>query len=365
MSDVATSTGKRGDGARHQAAADDWDDWSDDGTGPGDASEDDGQTSRERRNEGAVALAEGRLGAFLADLVDAAARAELEEYLCSIPFPRFMEYYLASPNLAEYTAQNELHRMDYTVSFGGTTTSDKSVILSIFEKTKLNDLWRLANQSIYADAIFAIQELYLSPDLTVTVHSSRSRFAVDLDRSVLSVCGTFDFSAPYTLDGDKRHFASICVHIVVDIVGRTVHHTVETPIVKVVFDADLHEVAKCAVELLGCDEGDRKFKWFSKIGSIVDARAQLLSDRIITTTGMLIEYSVHDLPVIWRVAGFISTVTGAGIMEGLVGSLGRFLGADKAEDSILPLPNRRGTEDGHGGETDRVIRLYRKGGGGL
>lgn len=261
---------------------DDWEDWGEEDCGPVDDAVDGTQEGADKE----VARVEKGLKSFLTDLVDASVSLEAEEYLNDIPFQRFMEYYLVTPSLAEYTIQSELNRMDYTVCYEGAVTSNKQLILSMYERTKMKDIWRLANQSIYADSVFAVTELYLPGDLTVTIHSSHSRFQVDLDESSLRATGTFNFSAPYNLRGDKRHFGSIVIHVLVDLHKKSVRHVVETPVVEVIFDSDLHEVAKCAAILLGDQQSETKYKWFSKIGSIVDARTQLVSHQLLSKTGL-------------------------------------------------------------------------------
>jgi hypothetical protein len=254
-----------------------------------------GEGEGEGEEDAAVLHMEEELRLFLADVADPSVGARLQEHLCAQPFRAFIQYYLATPSLAEYTVTNELGRMDYSVTYAGHTSSDKTHILAMYESTKLSDVWRLANQSIYADAVFAVQELYLSPELTVTLRSSSSRFALDLDRSRCTAAGTFSFSAPLSLDGDKRHFASMDILIEVDLLARAVRHVVHAPVLQIVFDADLRRVARTGVELLR-DQGEAgagKYKWFHTIGSIVDARSQLLSAQLKHTTGEIGELGIN------------------------------------------------------------------------
>ena len=236
---------------------------------------------------GAVSRAEEAVHGFLTDLVDSSVKAELECYLCDISFRSFMEYYLLNPDLAEYTVHHELKRMEYSVIYDNTTTRDVSFIQSIYESTKMEDVWRLANQSIYANAVYAVQELYLSPELTVILHALSSKFVIDIDRSVVKASGKFEFSAPITLDGDKHHFATMDIHIIVDLSQMTVQHLIDTPVVNVVFDSDISKISTCAIELLSDSGGSEKYKWFAKISSIVDARSQLLSQKLKSSTGIL------------------------------------------------------------------------------
>lgn len=90
------------------------------------------------------------------------------------------------------------------------------------------------------------------------------------------------------------------------------------------------------------DEGDPGVAdiWFSKVGSLVDARSQLISKqsmKLLSTTGTRHKGFIHDLYCESNsYLGEILSASGSGVMEGIVGTLGRLLGADRvASEPVL------------------------------
>lgn len=205
----------------------------------------------------AVAGTEALLREVLQDLVDEDARARLNAALDrDFRYDAVMEYYSTRPDLAEYTMKHELDRMHYTVVYDGVTTSDKLAILSIYQRTPLNDLWRMANQSIYADLMTHLQRAYLSPDVALGVQSSASSFRIDLDSHTLTAEGHFVFTAPTSLQtGAKRELGGVvgCVEVHLglghtsssnssngsSISSRMARAWIGTPSLWVLFDSDL------------------------------------------------------------------------------------------------------------------------------
>jgi hypothetical protein len=223
--------------------ADPWDDWGDDG---GEASRDmavsaDLGTRVSADEEEAVLETEALLREMLQDLVDEDARARFNALLeQEFKFDTFLEYYVSRPDLAEYTMKHELDRMDYKVTWNGTSTSDKLMILSIYQRLVLNDLWRMANQSVYADLVAHLQRAYLSPDVALGVQSTASSFHIDMDSQTLRAEGSFVFTAPTSLEtGTKRELGGVVGTVEVDLPRRTARAWIGPPSLRVVFDSDL------------------------------------------------------------------------------------------------------------------------------
>jgi hypothetical protein len=227
------------------ADVDPWDDWCDE----------EGEGGQEPRGlvingpvaqlsveeEQAVVETEALVREMLQDIVDEDARSRLNASLeRDFKFDAFVEYYISRPDLAEYTIKHELDRMDYTVICSGASTSDKLMILSIYQRSVLNDLWRMANQSVYADLVSHLQRAYLSPDVALGVQTTTSSFIIDLDLQTLRAEGHFIFTAPTSLEaGSKRELGGVVGTVEVDLLHRSARAWIGTPSLRVVFDSDL------------------------------------------------------------------------------------------------------------------------------
>jgi hypothetical protein len=83
-----------------------------------------------------------------------------------------MDYYLLNNKLGNYTMNTELKRMDFFVKKGDIQTSDINEILSLYEKSPLLDIWKLANQSIYSQIVTELQSFFLIPELSISIIAS-------------------------------------------------------------------------------------------------------------------------------------------------------------------------------------------------
>jgi hypothetical protein len=83
--------------------------------------------------------------------------------------------------------------MRFVVKHGDDVATKPDAIRDIYEKTKLNECWLLANQSIYGDILLALQrEEYLRDDLSISVVSTDSCFNIDLDNYLVTTESRFN-----------------------------------------------------------------------------------------------------------------------------------------------------------------------------
>ena len=100
------------------------------------------------------------LTSFASGLLRPLRLRELNASLNAKPYSELLAYYEARPELARYTLDTELTRMEYRVKLGGDQAemSDASEIRRRYDEELSEDdkgslLWRLANQSLLADLI--------------------------------------------------------------------------------------------------------------------------------------------------------------------------------------------------------------------
>ena len=83
--------------------------------------------------------------------------------------------------------------MRFVVKHGDNVATKPDAIREIYEQTKLNECWLLANQSIYGDILMALQrEEYLRDDLSISVVSTDSCFNIDLDNYLVTTESRFN-----------------------------------------------------------------------------------------------------------------------------------------------------------------------------
>lgn len=96
------------------------------------------------------------LGAFGSGLLKSRRLRELNVALNAKSLPEVLAYYESRPDLARYTIEQELHRMDYRVkTASGEELSDPMSIEAHYRALRSDEaeaiLWRLANQSMLSD----------------------------------------------------------------------------------------------------------------------------------------------------------------------------------------------------------------------
>ncbi len=83
--------------------------------------------------------------------------------------------------------------MRFRVKYDNQIVTTADDIKAVYESTKLNECWLLANQSIYGDILMALQrEEYLRDDLSISVVSTDSWFHIDLDDYVVETESKFN-----------------------------------------------------------------------------------------------------------------------------------------------------------------------------
>jgi hypothetical protein len=201
-----------------------------------------------------IASIERNLKKFVEDLADTHTVLQaMNASLSRRNYRDFMDYYLKAHRLSGYF-ETELRRMSFRVKKNGVDCSNKDEILSIYEKCPLLDIWRLGNQSIYADILGVLQKNFMRNDLSISVVSSSSHFDIDLDKSTVSARSVFRFvtlkgkspkrlaDSCETADQDKLEIGSAVGLVEVDLLHETLIQRVESPALQVVFDEDLRHV---------------------------------------------------------------------------------------------------------------------------
>jgi hypothetical protein len=136
---------------------------------------------------------------FQRDLADISVLDKINRRLSSISFDQFCAYYDDANNsnsghsnkLAQYTIETELKRMKFSVLFDGIVYNTEDSIINVFERTYSHDLWKMANQSIYAELLLSLQKQFFRQDLCISFVSTESVFAIDLDMGTLHTQSSF------------------------------------------------------------------------------------------------------------------------------------------------------------------------------
>ena len=111
-------------------------------------------------------------------------------------------YYAARPELARFTLERELDRMDYVVrTADGDELATPAAIRSFHGGLPANEqeglLWRLANQSLLADVIGEMTLAgYVDMDLTAAVRATAVKYVLDLGAQLLRVTATVGVFVP-------------------------------------------------------------------------------------------------------------------------------------------------------------------------
>jgi hypothetical protein len=181
-----------------------------------------------------------QLREFIIDIADQTIQSQVNKSLTTIRYERFVQYYLEHANLSQYSIDAELNRMNFIVTHQHTQTSSKHEIIDIFSQTQLDDLWRFANQSVYADLLVAVQHYYNNSDLLISTVASASSLWVNLDERTFEACCTFDFVVESDAVAKGRlKLGSIDGWIKINLRQRSLELFVNSPQIPVVFDDDM------------------------------------------------------------------------------------------------------------------------------
>ena len=207
-----------------------------------------------------IASIERNLKKFVEDLADTHTVLQaMNASLSRRNYNDFMDYYLKAHRLSGYF-ETELRRLSFVVRKNGVDCSNKDEILSIYEKNPLLDIWRLGNQSIYADILGVLQNNFMRNDLSISVVSSSSHFDIDLDKLTVSARSVFRFvtlkgkspksfaDSRNTADHDKLEIVSAVGRVEVDLLHESLIQLLEPPALQVVFDEDLRHVHQSFTE---------------------------------------------------------------------------------------------------------------------
>lgn len=269
----------------------------------------------------------------LNDLADSKINQSINQGLATIRYSKFVEYYLENASLSNYSIETELDRMDFEVTFHGEFTTCKSTIQDIFWETKLNDLWRFANQSIYADVLQNLQSYFDGLHLNISARATSSKFHLDLDTTGMSAVGMFDVVIEsHSLSNHRLKIASVAAHVEVCLQQRTLKQCLDPPTMLMVFDSDLRDAA---ITLLAAQDSqldlDQLSSSVGEEGGVpappIDALVDVVTERaqaLIADPGAVLTQQV----------------------EGAVGFFGRLLGAAGQGGSDS------GNSNGNGGATN-------------
>eukprot|EP00903_Cladosiphon_okamuranus_P012183 g11426.t1 len=286
--------------------ADDWDDWGDDDdkSAKGSDKSEEWDWPASERGSSAAAAAAAALGAkqeqqeldqspiaeeneardaavdelmekyflelqkYLEDLADPSVREEINQELTKRGVSSLARYYDGRDDLAAYTLDTELRRMKYSIvaedgrRVGGAVDASGSgsgqggdgggapggtAVREFLSGRRGSDMLRMANQSIFADMLEAIQGRLLRPDLEISVISRDCEFSLDFSKGVLEAHSLFEVStvgngrpgAPETLE-----IAQIKGTVCLDTENQVCSQRLLSPQLRMVFDDAMRASAR-------------------------------------------------------------------------------------------------------------------------
>ncbi len=175
------------------------------------------------------------------DLADSAILENTNKKLSKYRFTEFVQYYLKNVKLGNYSIERELQRMDFEVTHNTNITTDKFLIAAIYEKTALNDIWRFANQSLYADIITSINDSYsTNRAIPCALIAKSSKMVINIDTTHISGTSVFSFFIPTAnrRRGNKLELASIAGTVELSLKDRCLRMSISPPTMYIVFDSD-------------------------------------------------------------------------------------------------------------------------------
>ena len=313
---------------------------------------------------------------FLLNLADGKVRDYINTELTSSRYSDFMDYYLENEKLAGYTINTELNRMDFRLRYQDADFSQKDEIIGVYEKTSSHDIWKLSNQSVYSEILTILQKTFVNPDLSISIVSTSSSFDLDFDRNQFSATSVFTFLTMQDptyrpskgKPSDRLQLASIKGTISIDMLKRKVVQKVEDLQINIIFDEELRAAAKCVLSYRTHDDFDHQEEAVGALSISGKDAAGLLNkagQTVIGSIGRLLGARQADTDSSFRspsnskdsedgdIVSFddfiadkveppqVPNTTPGGswffksAAEGLVGSIGKLLGADK-QDKVEP-----------------------------
>ena len=179
------------------------------------------------------------LTAFMIDIADPQIRNEINSKLSSINYSKFEDYYLRNAKLSHYSLERELGRMDFRVLYNGQDTTNKEEIGDIFYETRLDDIWRFANQSIYADLYHGLDEIK-QKQTHISIVATASQFTIDITGRSLVADSTYDVVVMCEgLVKERLRLATIQGRVEVQLAHKRLRQHIDPPCMCIVFDEEL------------------------------------------------------------------------------------------------------------------------------
>jgi len=279
-------------------------------TEPGQVAEEEHYTEESEENIASVIQVYKNI---LNDLADPKINEKVNETLSRISYTTFVQYYQENASLSDYTMEKELDRLNFSVTYDGSTTDSKLKIKDIYWETRLDDMWRYANQSLYADLLMNLMSYFHDLFLNISVVIEDCNFELNLDTGEFKAMAIFDIILES--NGSKVSVANVTGHILLHLEECTVEQRLETPCMNVIFDSQLREAA---ISLLASEDNDMDMLMeYNQPRRGIDT----LVDAVTETAQALPE----------QISSMIPT------MEGAVGFFGKLLGAEKESDRTSDL----------------------------
>ena len=217
-------------------------------------------------------------------MADPIIRDHVNVQLAAIPYRAFIDYYAKGNGLSAYSITKELDRMQFSVTFRGQTVTAVESILALHEQQPYATVWRLANQSIYADILIALQQHLVRPELSISIVATTSNFIIDMDQNTVRAESKFLIvTVKDTSGNDRLELGSIDGFVYVDLTEERVEQSVQSPTMRFVFDDDLRRAAEAIVELgsfddiYGDNDGER---------DIVSSQTMLFTNSFVSMTAL-------------------------------------------------------------------------------
>ncbi len=150
-------------------------------------------------------------------------------------FDEIESYYGARPELALYTLNCELTRMEYVViTEAGVELKDAITIRKYYHSEGETAcchgcelLWRMANQSVFAYLLAPVQECWMVPDIASTISVGKCQLTLDLRRKCLQC--TCVLIVACDCDDQRTEVATCAGEIRVDLDRRKFAPSLESP----------------------------------------------------------------------------------------------------------------------------------------
>jgi hypothetical protein len=168
----------------------------------------------------------------------------------------FLQYYYDRPELAEYTVNTEVGRMEYTVypGGGGRVLTSRAEIGDLFEEHKARGgeddamlLWRVSNQSILSDTLQELSASFAQPadvELCIAISNTSSKFEIDFDKRKSKAESVFAISTVGVGEQAMTKMGSIVAVVEIDIKSQRLSLSVRELKLEMVFDDVLEAAAR-------------------------------------------------------------------------------------------------------------------------